>query len=125
MGASRAMRRIRLAGANSAALAPRRDMSSSLLGRVRWVNVGIAVVVVALLGLVVAWPVLAPAPPALPTDPVAPGGPAPAAPREDAPDRTEAALPARAGASRRHSATVERRTAARKPAARRRRRTRA
>jgi hypothetical protein len=51
-------------------------MSSSLLARVRWVNVAVALGAVALLALVVLWPRLSPAAPAVPPAAAAPSAPA-------------------------------------------------
>src|SRR4051794_18416837 len=112
------MRRIRVAGANSAAAVPRTGMTPPLLKRVRWGNVGIGVAALGVLALVVAWPLLSPAAPALPPErpvaaapsptPTAPdGADAGAAPPER--DRTEAQLSAPGRASRRREPAVARR----------------
>ena len=43
-------------------------MRASFLARVRWANVAVAALAAGLLGLVVAWPLLTPEPPALPPE---------------------------------------------------------
>src|SRR3954452_23564464 len=101
MGASRAMRRRRVAGANSRAAAPRRTMSTSFLARVRWANVAVALLVAGLLGLVVAWPLLTPDAPVLP--PEVGSVQAPAVPLAEAGEHGDRTAPARSrkGAGRR------------------------
>src|SRR3954452_6260956 len=66
MGASWAMRRSRVAGAKPPALVPRTGMSTGFLARVRWRNLAIALAVLALLTLLVAWPALSPPAPVVP-----------------------------------------------------------
>src|SRR3954451_13920179 len=75
MGASWAMRRQRVAGANLPPPGPRRGMTPTFLARVRWPNVAIALTVVALLVLLAAWPRLSPPAPVLPQEPIAPAQP--------------------------------------------------
>src|SRR6266536_1579595 len=76
MGAWVAMRRRMLAGAKLRSPGSRRGMSPDLLARVRWPNVGLALLAAGLLAVVVAGPALQPAAPALPADVPAPALPA-------------------------------------------------
>jgi hypothetical protein len=83
-------------------------MGSELLARVRWNNVGIVALAAALLVLVVAWPALSPAPPALPADdpPVTATTSRPPAAATPAPAPT--AAPARHGVVQRHASRPKR-----------------